>query len=110
MSEPTAQAPTAEALPDATSYDIPLPTPLREAIAHGWEPAPPMPHPARPDLAPYSARRRGGLSARFPGELLVIPAGTLRVRANDTDYSFRASGAFTWLTGETIEGAVLVMT
>jgi Xaa-Pro aminopeptidase len=68
-----------------------------------------MPHPARPDAAGYAARRRAALSARFPGKLLVIPAGTLRVRANDTDYPFRAASAFTWLTGETAEGAVLVL-
>ncbi len=94
---------------DATSYDIPLPGPLRAAIADGWDPAPMMPHPARPDGAPYAAHRRGHVSAMFPGELIAVPAGQLQPRANDTDYSFRASSSFTWLTGETIEGAVLVL-
>jgi Xaa-Pro aminopeptidase len=94
---------------DATSYDIPLPGPLREAIARNWEPAPLMPHPARPDGAPYAAHRRARVSARFPGELIVVPAGLLTPRANDTDYAFRAASAFTWLTGETVEGAVLVL-
>jgi Xaa-Pro aminopeptidase len=95
---------------DATSYDIPLPGPLRDAIGRDWDPSPPMPHPARPDGAPYAAHRRAQVSAKFPGELIVVPAGPLRPRANDTDYAFRADSSFTWLTGETIEGAVLVLT
>jgi Xaa-Pro aminopeptidase len=99
-----------EGAEDATSYDIPLPRPLREAIARDWDPAPLMPHPARPDGAPYSAHRRSQVSAQFPNEVIVVPAGQLQPRANDTDYAFRAHSAFTWLTGETVEGAVLVMT
>jgi Xaa-Pro aminopeptidase len=31
------------------------------------------------------------------------------VRANDTDYAFRADSSFTWLTGETVADAVLVL-
>jgi Xaa-Pro aminopeptidase len=94
---------------DATSYDIPMPEHLREAIAVDWDPAPPMPHPATPDVAPHAARRRAAVSAQFPGTLLVVPAGAMKVRANDTDYAFRASSSFTWLTGETVADAVLVM-
>jgi Xaa-Pro aminopeptidase len=96
--------------PGTTSHDIPMPDHLRAAIAADWDPAPPMPHPARPDVAPWTARRRAAVSARFAGKSLVVPAGRLRVRANDTDYPFRAHSAFTWLTGETIDDAVLVMT
>ncbi|MDT4893316.1 MAG: Xaa-Pro aminopeptidase [Pseudonocardiales bacterium] len=94
---------------ETTSYDIPLAEHLRTAIAQDWDPAPAMPHPARPDAAPWAARRRASLSRRFPGRLVVVPAGTLTPRANDTDYSFRAASAFTWLTGETATDAVLVM-
>ena len=68
-----------------------------------------MPHPARPDVAAWTARRRAAVSARLPGQLVVVPAGTLRTRANDTDYPFRAASSFTWLTGETSEGAVLAL-
>jgi Xaa-Pro aminopeptidase len=50
------------------------------------------------------------VSAAFPGQLVVVPAGTATVRANDTDYPFRASSSFTWLTGETAADAVLVLT
>ena len=95
---------------DTTTHDIPLPEHLRQAIALDWDPAPPMPHPARPDVAPHAAKRRTALSERFRGRTVVVPAGSLKVRANDTDYAFRASSAFTWLTGETVADAVLVLT
>lgn len=75
-----------------------------------WEAAPRMPHPADGSVAPYAARRRAALSEHFPGQLVVVPAGQMRTRSNDTQYPFRASSAFVWLTGETVEGAVLVMT
>src|SRR5690606_23763480 len=47
----------------------------------------------------YAARRREALSAAFPGERLVVPAGGLKVRSNDTDYVFRPHSAFAHLTG-----------
>ncbi|MQS13300.1 aminopeptidase P family protein [Streptomyces kaniharaensis] len=58
--------------------------------------------------APYAAERRAKLSAAHPGERLVIPAGNLRVRANDTDYGFRAASEYVHLTGDQTEDAVLV--
>jgi Xaa-Pro aminopeptidase len=97
--------------PKATaSHDNPMSNELRAAIAQDWNPAPVMPHPARPDGRVYAARRRTALSAAFRGQLIVVPAGPLKIRANDTDYPFRAASAFTWLTGETVESSVLVMT
>ena len=94
----------------SASHDVPISDELRAAIAADWDPAPVMPHPARADGQPYWARRRATLSAAFPGQLVVVPAGPLKARANDTDYAFRAASSFTWLTGETVESAVLVMT
>ncbi|MEG3615768.1 aminopeptidase P family protein [Isoptericola haloaureus] len=49
--------------------------------------------------APYTAARRARLSARFPGTRLVLPAGPLKQRSNDTDYRFRPHSAFAHLTG-----------
>jgi Xaa-Pro aminopeptidase len=95
---------------EQSSYDIPLAAHLREAFAKDWEPAPKMPHPARPDGAAYTAKRRALLSERFTGRPIVVPSGNYKVRANDTDYAFRAASSFAWLTGETIADAVLVMT
>ncbi len=105
------QEPETPSIPKETvSHDIPMSAELQDAIAADWDPAPPMPHPARPDTAPYTAARRAALSSHFPGQLIVVPAGGLKTRANDTEYAFRAASSFTWLTGETIEDAVLVMT
>ena len=97
-----------------TSHDIPLPAELAKAMAEDWDPAPAMPHPASRSGTPSAgaatfARNRAAVSAAFGGQLVVIPAGLLKVRSNDTDYAFRAWSAFTWLTGETVEGAVLVL-
>jgi Xaa-Pro aminopeptidase len=108
-SRPVAEGEPLPESDDATGYDIPMSAQLREAIAKDWDPAPPMPHPARPDGAASAARHRAALSARFAGRPVVVPAGTDKVRANDTDYPFRAASAFTWLTGETVADAVLVM-
>jgi Xaa-Pro aminopeptidase len=49
--------------------------------------------------ADFAAARRAKLSARFPGERLVIPAGPLKVRSNDTDYRFRPHSGFAHMTG-----------
>lgn len=62
--------------------------------------------------APFAARRRAALSAQFPGVRIVVPAGDLKVRSNDTDYRFRPDSDFAYLTGLGADyepGAVLVM-
>jgi Xaa-Pro aminopeptidase len=112
MAQDAESTPPAEesAEAEAVSHDIPMARQLQEAIAADWAPAAPMPHPARPDGAPWTARRRAALSAALPGRLIAVPAGPLVTRANDTEYAFRAASSFTWLTGETVEDAVLVLT
>lgn len=71
---------------------------FREFIATGW--AEHEEHlPPRTEAAEYAVARRAALSAAFPGERLVIPAGGLKVRSNDTDYVFRPHTAFAHLTG-----------
>ncbi|WP_066948959.1 aminopeptidase P family protein [Streptomyces lushanensis] len=59
--------------------------------------------------ASHTAARRAALSARFPGERLVIPAGNLRTRSNDTEYAFRASTEYAYLTGDQTHDGVLVL-
>ncbi|MFD6139471.1 aminopeptidase P family protein [Promicromonospora sp. NPDC060271] len=49
--------------------------------------------------ARYTVARRAALSERLPGMRLVIPAGSLKTRSNDTDYRFRPHSAFAHLTG-----------
>ena len=62
-------------------------------------------------MAEHAARRRRTVSQKFSGERLVIPAGALKVRSNDTDYRFRPHSAFAHLTGLGVDhepNAVLV--
>lgn len=63
------------------------------------------PHP----ITTWAAARRARLAEMFPGERLVIPSGTFKVRANDTDYRFRPDTAHTYLTGNQTSDAVLVV-
>ncbi|MGI8882583.1 MAG: aminopeptidase P family protein [Jatrophihabitans sp.] len=101
---------TVETPPVIASHDIPMSVELRTAIAESWGLPAVMPHPARTDGAAPAAVRREALSGKLPGQLVVVPSGGLQTRANDTDYPYRAASSFTWLTGETTEDAVLVMT
>jgi Xaa-Pro aminopeptidase len=63
------------------------------------------PHP----VAPWAAARRARLAEMFPGERLVIPSGTFKARANDTDYRFRPDTAHAHLTGNQTSDAALVI-
>ncbi|WP_433413318.1 aminopeptidase P family protein [Microtetraspora malaysiensis] len=90
------------------SHDLPITEALAEFMATDWADtsrtdAHPLP------LAAYTAKRRAALASRFPGERLVIPSGTLKVRSNDDDYRFRAHSAFTYLTGAQEPDNVLVV-
>lgn len=58
-----------------------------------WKPASgKMPAPIR-NVANFQ-RRRDALLKLFPGELLVIPTGHLKVRSNDNLYWFRRAAIF----------------
>lgn len=61
------------------------------------------------EVAEPAARRRARLAEAFPGERLVLPAGTYKVRANDTDYRFRPDTAHTYFSGNQTSDAVLVV-
>ncbi|KJK10927.1 Xaa-Pro aminopeptidase [Terrabacter sp. 28] len=71
---------------------------FRAFVATGWAPRSTGVTP-RAEVADHAARRREAVSAAFPGERLVVPAGGLKVRSNDTDYVFRPHSAFAHLTG-----------
>lgn len=64
------------------------------------------------EQAPYAAARRAKLSALYPDRRIVIPAGEMKRRSNDTFYPFRAHSDFSYLTGwgsDSEPHAVLVM-
>ncbi|MBO3129685.1 aminopeptidase P family protein [Dermatophilus congolensis] len=69
-----------------------------EFMASGWAPRQES-LPQLAESARWAAARREALSAAFPGERLVIPAGGFKVRNNDCDYLFRPHSAFAHMTG-----------
>ena len=71
---------------------------FRDFIGSGWGPRP-SGLPERGEAADWAASRRAALGARFAGERLVVPAGTLVTRNNDCDYRFRPHSAFAHLAG-----------
>ena len=84
--------------PELPNRQVPFSEAFKEFIAKGWAPHPTQ-LPVQLESAPYAARRRRQISSQFPGDRLIIPAGGLRVRSNDTDYRFRPHSAFAHLTG-----------
>lgn len=93
------------------SHDLPASAELSRFMAEAWAPSA-LPDSARVPAHAVTPARRARLSARFPGERLIVPAGELTVRSNDCDHRFRPHSAYAWLTGLTGEdqaGGVLVM-
>jgi Xaa-Pro aminopeptidase len=94
--------------PARNAYDADVPPNLLNFMLRSWNPK------ARklPKVVPGAAnfrKRRDRLSERFPGELLVIPTGHSKVRANDTYYPFRPGTNFYYLTGAFEPDCVLVL-
>jgi Xaa-Pro aminopeptidase len=84
--------------PDLPNRQIPFSDAFKKFIVQGWAPHPKT-LPDQLPAAPAAQQRRDRIGAQFPGERLVIPAGGLKVRSNDTDYRFRPHSAFAHLTG-----------
>src|SRR6266511_3201318 len=89
------------------SHDPDHPEKLLEFMRTGWLDTgldvAPVPQ------APHYAKRRAAVAKAFPGEALVIPTGTERVRANDTVYPFRPGTDFAYLTGDHDPDSVLII-
>src|SRR4051812_12237954 len=90
------------------SHDPDRPAALLEFMTSGWVERPDE-RPAEEPGAAYRARRRGALSARFPGEWIVVPTGGFKTRANDTEFRFRPGTEFAYLVGSHQPNAVLVI-
>ncbi|AXL11711.1 peptidase M24 family protein [Microbacterium foliorum] len=95
IAEPTTETPV-EAT--TTNRKQPFPRGFLDTISTGWAERPESVPAPRPQ-ASFAATRRAAVSAAFPGARLVIPAGSLKQRSNDTDYPYRAHSAFAHLTG-----------
>ncbi len=90
-----------------TTHDSTPPTALLAHMVTGWAARSGLPAPL-PEAARFRARRET-LSERFPGDLLVVPTGIEKTRANDTTYRFRPGSDFYYLTGSFEADCVLVM-
>ena len=110
MTDDTVTSENATVQPEAAkteSHDQPVPEAYANFMRQGWgdRELDLPPHP----VSAWAAKRRARLAEMFPGERLVVPAGTFKVRANDTDYRFRPDTAHTYLTGNQTSDAVLVI-
>jgi Xaa-Pro aminopeptidase len=92
----------------AASHDPKRPQKLLDFMLTGWQEKARV-TPPEGEAAPYRRERRARLVERFPGEVLVVPSGGLKVRANDTDFRFRPGSDFSWLAGSQAPDAVLVV-
>src|SRR3954447_1751804 len=84
--------------PDLPNRQTPFSEAFKAFIAEGWTPYGTS-LPAQLPAAAAAPARRADVSALFPGDRLVIPAGGLKIRSNDTDFRFRPHSAFAHLTG-----------
>ncbi len=98
--------------PGTQSHDIPKGEALSEFMSQGWADSS-LENVQAAEVVKYAAIRRTKLSSLYPGVRLVIPAGTFKVRSNDTDYKFRVHSAYAYLTGisasDSVPDSVLVL-
>jgi Xaa-Pro aminopeptidase len=98
----------ASKMPARNSYDTDVPPNLLEFMLKSWNPKGRKAPKVLPNAAAFRQRRER-LSQRFPTELLIIPTGHRKVRANDTYYAFRPGTDFYYLTGVLEPDCVLVL-
>lgn len=80
------------------SHDLPVSDRLNDFMMTGWADTEDR-SVTQAEVASFASVRRARLSAAYLNKRVVVPAGTFKVRVNDSDYKFRASSPFTWLTG-----------
>jgi Xaa-Pro aminopeptidase len=80
-------------------------------IASNWQ-EPQQQNKAVWEVAKYAKVRREAMAKTLAGKVLVIEAGQMKTRSNDTEYRYRAHTAFSHLTGwgsEAVPGSILVI-
>ncbi len=70
---------------------------FRAFIGSGWDDT--VPPPERREVADFTPARRDALVRAVPATRLVLPAGVLKARSNDTDYPFRPDTAYAYYSG-----------
>jgi len=106
------ETPREEHLPEnpegTATHDPKRPQKLLDFMLSGWAEKD-RTLPAEAEAASYRRGRRVRLAERFAGEVVVVPSGGFKVRANDTDFRFRPGTDFSWLVGSHEPDAVLVV-
>ncbi|MGJ6980936.1 aminopeptidase P family protein [Aestuariimicrobium soli] len=87
-----------EEQPKLPNRQTPFSESFKAFIPEGWAPYPEA-LPEQLPAAEFARARRDRLSELYPDARIVIPAGGLKVRSNDTDYRYRPHSAFAHLTG-----------
>jgi Xaa-Pro aminopeptidase len=107
MADNTTDAPRATSNRSTT----PQSSSFKDFISSGWAERTDA-TPAPREQTPFAAARRARISELYAGKRVIVPAGSAKVRSNDTDYPFRAHSAFAHLTGwgaDAVSGSVLVL-
>lgn len=89
------------------SHDAETPQALIDFMASGWTGAP-ITVSAIPQMDRFRARREA-LSRAYPGAYVLVPSGTEKVRANDTNFRFRPSSDYAYLVGAGEPDGLLVL-
>jgi Xaa-Pro aminopeptidase len=100
--------PSPEHAASRAAHDSSPPPKLVEFMMKDWAPAEPAPV-ALYVHAASTRTRRERVSRQYPGEVLVVASGNLKVRSNDEHYPFRACSDFVYLTGHQEPDSVLVL-
>ncbi|MDC4233779.1 aminopeptidase P family protein [Actinomyces sp. B33] len=104
MTDSTSQVPAEDSAPASMAERVegrsrrPDSDAFREFMGSGWGPRDAS-LPEREAVAGFLPARAAAAGEPFPGERLVVPAGTYKVRNNDCTYRFRAYSAFAHLSG-----------
>jgi Xaa-Pro aminopeptidase len=94
--------------PARNAYDADVPPNLLNFMLKSWNPKARKLPKVLPGVANF-LKRRNRLSQRFAGDVLVIPTGHSKVRANDTYFPFRPGTNFYYLSGALEPDCVLVL-
>jgi Xaa-Pro aminopeptidase len=105
---PAEATPPTNTVPSQAAHDTPNPEKLIAFIKQGWRPPSKKPPAKVAGVARFAARRKA-LSKLFPGEVLVVPTGHLKIRSNDDAYRFRPGSDFYYLTGNLEPDCVLML-
>ena len=80
------------------THDAPNADALKNFMSSGWAPSP-LDGVKPAEYLAFVEKRRKILSAKYPNKRLIFPAGSQKVRSNDTYFKFRAHTEFTYYTG-----------